>query len=131
MQLRQYIQDPETGQMMGSTGEGGKGKIKSITVNDDGTITTVYKQPEKVENPHTGNKTIDGITYDCDGKAFERETIQLEAQEFRRVVSDINSVYHKKYKGKSVCWHYSGDYVYAFENHGFDKYNFFDKELIE
>lgn len=41
MQLRQYIQDPKTGQMMGSTGEGGKGKIKSITVNDDGTFTVV------------------------------------------------------------------------------------------
>lgn len=49
----------------------------------------------------------------------------------RSVVSNINTVYDTKYKGKPVCWHCSGNYVYAFENHGFDKYNFFDKELIE
>ena len=127
MQLRQYIQDPKTGQMMGSIGEGGNGKIKSITVNDDGTITTVYKQPEKVENPHTGNKTIDGVTYDSNGKRFKHREIQLNVKEYLNVRSSINTVYESKYKGKQNCVFYSSDNAYLFENHGFDSYCIYDK----
>ena len=120
--------DPTNGRF--TSGAGG-GKIKSITVNDDGSVTTVYKEGKPQNNPHKGNTVKNGIVYDSDGKAFDYPECRLETKEYKKVVSEINTLYDTRYKGKTKAWHYSENYSYAFEIHGYDKYNIYDKNSIE
>lgn len=116
--------DPTNGRF--TSGVGG-GKIKSITVNDDGSITTVYKKNEPQDNPHKGNTVKNGVVYDSDGKAFDYPECQLETKEYKQVVSRVNTLYETKYKGKNEGAYFTTEYTYLFEIHGFDKYNFYDK----
>lgn len=116
--------DPTNGRFTSGTGGG---KIKSITVNDDGSITTVYKDCELQSNPYKGNTVKNGVVYDSDGKAFDYPECRLEASEYRHIVSRVNTLYESKYKGKSNGVYFTIEYTYLFEIHGFDKYNFYDK----
>ena len=120
--------DPTDGKF--TSGNGG-GKIKSITINDDGTTVVEYKTGNSSVNPHKGNYTRDGITYDPDGKPFSYPEIKLGHQEAAKVTSEINTVYHARFKGKSQgnirLAFDNGYYSYQFEIHGFDNYNIFDK----
>ncbi len=68
---------------------------------------------------------------DLNGKPFSNPTLKLSKREYAKVCSEINTNYGK-YKGKTLCRHYSidknGSKVYTFENHGFNDYNIFRKD---
>lgn len=121
--------DPTNGRF--TSGPGGGGKIKSITVNDDGSVTTVYKEREPQSNPHKGNTIKNGVVYDSDGKAFDYPECKLEPAEYKRVLSGINTNYEVCYKDKLKGIYYSDDAGYSFEIHGYDKYNIYDKKILD
>lgn len=58
IQARQYLQNPITGKLMGSTSDG---VIKSVTVNDDGTVTTVHKAQAKTKYAPSPQRNHSGI----------------------------------------------------------------------
>lgn len=67
---------------------------------------------------------------DADGKMFLMPSFWLEANEYRKVTSEINQLYKSRYKGKQIATHVSfgidgRPYVYWFENHGFNNYNIY------
>ncbi len=104
----------------------GGAKIKEMKFNDDGTVSIKYGQSDLPENPNSGNKTINGITYDSDGKPFAYTEMQLEPKEFTKVYSGISTDY-SKYKGITDCVFSTVEGDYFFENHDFGKYNIYDK----
>ncbi len=101
-------------------------KIYSITFNDDGTETIVYKDSENVKNPHSGNKTVNGITYDPEGKPFEHIQLTLDYDEYAAVTSGISTNF-SKYEGKTDSYYETMGFCYFFEIHGFGNYNIYDK----
>lgn len=58
IQVRHYLQNPITGKLMGSTSDGA---IKSVTVSDDGTVTTVYKPQAKTKYAPSPQRNHSGI----------------------------------------------------------------------
>lgn len=65
---------------------------------------------------------------------FYFESCYLESAEYGKIVSEINTNY-QKYRGRTLAVHMSYDwngtpYWYYFENHGFNKYNFYDKKNV-
>lgn len=72
--------------------------------------------------------------FDSKGHPFEFSSYFLEAEEYARIISEINSNY-QKYQDKTIAVHYSddiefGSYKYFFENHGYNDYNIISKQLI-
>jgi hypothetical protein len=69
--------------------------------------------------------------YDSKGNLFEFPTCLLEAKEYAKIISEINTNY-ELYKNEKHCIHYSvgsdnNYYLYYFENHGFNDYNIVEK----
>ncbi len=56
-------------------------------------------------------------------------TLWLEKQEYAHVMSELNT-YFTSFQDKDIHAWAVGDYIYIFENHGFDNYNIFDKLAI-
>ena len=79
-------------------------------------------------NPHGGNYTVNGVTYDPDGRPFDYTELWLEPAEYKRVISGINTNYDTLYKGRTAGKYRASDAEYFFEIHGFDVYNIYDKE---
>lgn len=72
------------------------------------------------------------IPLDANGRPFSFPTVEMDNDEYSKIISEINSVYMVKYRGKSICAHTSFGidgkcYKYWFENHGFDNYNIYQK----
>ena len=105
----------------------GGAKIKEMKFNDDGTVSIKYGQNDLPENPNSGNRTINGITYDPDGKPFAYTEMQLEAREYKIVTEGIAAIYDRLYSDKTDCFYRSSGCIYRFENHGFGNYNIYDK----
>ena len=68
------------------------------------------------------------------GASFTKPTFWLDKEEYSKIVSEINTVYYTKFKGKRICAHTSFDengsvYLYWFENRGFNDYNIFLRVL--
>lgn len=68
---------------------------------------------------------------DSNGNQFEFPPWVLDANEYAKIISEINSNY-EIYKGQLIAAHYSLGidgiyYIYYFENHGFNDYNIFEK----
>lgn len=62
---------------------------------------------------------------------YRFETFYLNAAEYSKIVSEINTNY-EKYRGKRIAIHMSYGidnraYWYYFENHGFNRYNIYMK----
>lgn len=57
------------------------------------------------------------------------ETLGISKKEYFEALSDINTLYHSKYKDKQNIAHISFDFIYKAENHGFNNYLFYDKVL--
>ncbi len=57
-------------------------------------------------------------------------TLWLEKQEYAHVISELNT-YFTSFKDKKIATKEIGNYLYIFENYGFDDYNIFDKILID
>lgn len=58
-----------------------------------------------------------------------RTIVPLEPAEYKKIVSEINTLYYAKYQNKRLFFHcsYGIDniaYVYVVENHGFNNYRF-------
>ena len=71
---------------------------------------------------------------DANGYPFRKATFWLPPQEYGKIVHEINQLYDSQYKGKPIASHPSFGidgiaYIYWFENHGFNNYNFFMKTL--
>ena len=79
-------------------------------------------------NPHGGNYTVNGVTYDPYGRPFDYPELWLEPAEYKRVISGINTNYDTLYKGKARGRYRASDADYYFEIHEFDVYNIYDKE---
>ena len=69
---------------MGSTSDGA---IKSVTVNDDGTVTTVYKPQAKTKYAPSPQRNHKGI--------------QLDEREYNKVCSEFNSLNPGSKKGET------------------------------
>ncbi len=80
------------------------------------------------ENPHGGNYTVNGVTYDPNGRPFDYPELRLEPAEYKRVISGINTNYDTLYKGRTEGEYHTFEANYFFEIHGFDVYNIYDKE---
>lgn len=71
---------------------------------------------------------------DSHGNPFIYRTLELKPAEYARIISEINNCY-SVYEGQRFCMHesydfFSGAYVYYFENHGFNDYNIYQKEVF-
>ncbi len=74
------------------------------------------------------------IPTDMEGRPFSRPAFILRTDEYAKIKSEIDSLYHALYKGKEICVHVSfgldgNVYVYWFENHGYGDYNIFMRVL--
>lgn len=58
IQVRHYLQNPITGKLIGSTSDGA---IKSVTVSEDGMVTTVYKPQAKTKYAPSPQRNHSGI----------------------------------------------------------------------
>ena len=72
------------------------------------------------------------LPLDADGRPFSFPAIDIEYDEYSKIVSEINSAFMVKYRGKTICTHTSFGidgrcYKYWFENHGFDNYNIYQR----
>ena len=72
---------------------------------------------------------------DSNGTPFIFPAIILDADEYSKIIHEINSVYNK-YRGNYINLHISFDdkgkcYVYYFENRGFDDYNIFERKAYD
>ncbi len=114
---------------------------KYYTPNTDTTGTTQETEDEQedqeIENRYNKNhdsKTGRFGSGSNSENGFAMPTLRLPKQEYAKVMSEINNIYHAKYKGKPICRHYTADetgyWEYVFENHGFNNYNIFKKEEI-
>ena len=61
-------------------------------------------------------------------------TLRLDSAEYSKITSEINQIYYTQYHNKPISMHtsYGMDglaYCYWFENHGFNNYNIFAKDV--
>lgn len=74
--------------------------------------------------------SITSFPLDSKGNPFLKPTFWLEKKEYGKIVGEINLIYYAQYADNLICAHASFGmdglvYVYWFENHGFNDYNFF------
>lgn len=58
-------------------------------------------------------------------------TVYLEKQEYAHVISEINTWYKNDYRKKKTMAKAIGDYIYIFENKGYNDYRIIDKIKID
>ena len=58
-------------------------------------------------------------------------TVYLEKQEYAHVMSEINTWYKKEYAKKRIIRKAIGDYIYTFENNGYNDYRIINKARID
>lgn len=58
-------------------------------------------------------------------------TIYLEKKEYAHVMGEINTWYDFKNKKKRIMHRAIGNYVYTFENRGYNEYRFIGRDEIE
>lgn len=105
------------------------------TMEEDGTSSD--GGPGSGNHGHGGRKGEVGgsAPTDSNGKPYKRAPANnVSQEEYVKVKSDINNVFHARFKGKrtGVIVTYGLDdkaYRYKFESHGFDEYNIFDKKI--
>ena len=68
--------------------------------------------------------------YSYDGQIPFMNTFNVSQIEFQKVVSEINTNYETNKNKKNIV-HYTSDYIYKVENHGFNNYIFYDKIMNE
>ncbi len=71
---------------------------------------------------------------DAHGYPFKFPTMELDKEEYARIISEINTCY-SMYDGQTFCLHSSydindGAYTYYFENHGYNDYNIVSKQAF-
>ena len=59
-----------------------------------------------------------------------KNPLLLPRTEYIHVVSELNT-YYSSFKGKKTVAKCIGDFVYIFENHGFDNYTIFQRECVD
>jgi len=119
------------GQRRESNGQFGKGKNpRSAHKSEKQKNKQSKNNQEKSIDKSSKNGIIEhkGSTKSRKGKG----TVKLSKKEYRKVVSEINTVYHSRYEGKRVCYHPTlwrdKYYTYRFKNHGFDDYEFEERK---
>lgn len=73
--------------------------------------------------------------FDEDGVQFSEDTFYLSKSEYAKIISEINT-YYKVYEGERYSIHESFGvdgvpYLYYFENHGYNKYNIYNRVINE
>ena len=63
-------------------------------------------------------------------KSSDYETVHLPADEYATVMHEINTNLSAEDRSKKVVTKAIGDYLYTFENNGFDNYRILDKNPI-
>ena len=127
------VYTPNTNQTAKISGKSFEKRLKSG--EDSDTIET-----EERYNPNhdpksgkftSGNGSV-SVAYDSSGKPYKYPTLKLDRHEYGKVVHEINSVYHSRYKGKTASYIdtlYDNSYRrYFFEIHGYDAYNIYHVE---
>jgi len=58
---------------------------------------------------------------------------KIGKKELKRITSEINTYYYKRYEGKTMAIHYSSEYskAYKFKINGFDDYQFLKTKKIK
>lgn len=76
--------------------------------------------------PSRGGGAKKGLTKKSSGA-------KMSSKERKLVVSEINTYYHSRYKGKKIGYYHSGTYskTYEFEIEGFNRYRFIDTKKIK
>lgn len=82
IQVRHYLQNPITEKLMGSTSDGA---IKSVTVSEDGTVTTVYKPQAKTKYAPSPQRNHSGI--------------QVKPKTYAKLCGEFNTKYPGSRKG--------------------------------
>lgn len=77
----------------------------------------------------TDGKFISKYSYEAQQEIMN--LLDISTAEFMHVVSLINTEYRFKYKNIKEINHYTPDFIYFAENHGFNNYLFYDKMLNE
>lgn len=85
-------------------------------------MSHIYCNP----TPGRGGGAKKGLTKKSSGAKMSKKERKL-------VVSEINTYYDKRFKGKKVGYYYSGTYSkkYEFEIDGFNKYRFINSKKIK
>lgn len=114
MEERDYIQNPDTGKMEGSTG--GASESSGSGGGQSG----------------QNNTNESGIPVDSYGIAYSRPRLELPKKEYGKVMHSINNKYESNYKGKSSGFiSIAGNHGYScywFEIHDYNEYNIYDKD---
>ncbi len=69
-------------------------------------------------------------SYDAQ-KEFVKSLLDIDESEFMNTVSEMNTLYDRKYKDFKNITHYTPAFIYYAENHGFNNYLFYDKSINE
>lgn len=65
--------------------------------------------------------------YSYEGQKEMMDYLLISPTEFQYVVSLINTEYKAAYKNKKIIKHFTFNFIYFAENHGFNNYKFYDK----
>lgn len=137
--LDDVLYDPKTGTVYtANTNQMVKIGEKRLQSEGDGGIIETEKRYNPNHDPKSGKFTSGNgsvsVAYDSSGKPYKYPTLKLDRQEYGKVVHEINTVYHARFKGMSIgnlnMAFDNGYYCYRFEIHGFDNYNIFERVEI-
>lgn len=119
------------GQRRESNGQFGKGKKpRSAHKSEKQKNKQSKNNQEKSIDKSSKNGTIEHKSSTKSGKG--KGTVKLSKKEYKKVVSEINTVYYRRYEEKEICYHSTlwkdKYYTYRFKNHGFDDYEFEERK---
>lgn len=135
--LDDVLYDPKTGTVYtANTNQMVKIGEKRLQSEGDGGIIETEERYNPNHDPQSGKFTSGNgsvsVAYDSSGKPYKYPTLKLDRQEYGKVVHEINTAYHARFKGKTAGYIdtiYNDSYRrYFFEIHGYDTYNIYDVE---
>lgn len=98
-------------------------RLESLRV--DGYKPMTKSELKKAENGGKMNLQLFGI------KSSDFKTVRLPKNEYAMVVHELNTHMSAEERGRKVVTKAIGDYLYTFENNGFDNYRIFSKKPID
>lgn len=105
---------------------------RHVQVGENGEIDLGGKETaidREIRLTSLGYTISNDVHKDSCGKKYKHKTVMLPREEYRMVMSGINSEYDTAHDGKRISRYNSLDYnhrIYIFENHGYNDYNVFD-----
>ncbi len=109
--------------------------IKGLQSSDDSGIIEKRYSDDQPRDDHGrfasgGGSSVDSGAAnpsDSNGQSYKHQTLHLPKKEYGKVMHSINTVYDRKYAGKSTGYITLAKTTYKFEIHEYNEYNIFDK----